>query len=101
MWRGGVSVRDERWLERVNRPLSAGDLQRLKFSAERGRPYGDEAWTNVRAQRLGLESTLRSRGAAHQGGFRFAGVVHFSTSQRPALVGPTCRINPAVLSFSR
>ena len=43
-------------------PLSAGDLRRLKLSGERGRPYGDESWTKLTAQRLGLESTLRSRG---------------------------------------
>ena len=62
LWRGEVPVRDERWLERVNEPLSAGDLQRLRLSVERGRPYGDESWTKVTARRLGLESTLRSRG---------------------------------------
>jgi len=62
LWRGEVPVRDERWLARVNEPLSAGDLRRLKLSAERGRPYGDESWTKVTAQRLGLKSTLRSRG---------------------------------------
>jgi hypothetical protein len=28
------------WLERVNEPLSAGDLQRLRLSVERGQPYG-------------------------------------------------------------
>ncbi len=59
---GDVPVRDERWLERVNKPLSAGDLQRLRLSGERGRPYGDESWTKLTVQRLGLESTLRSRG---------------------------------------
>jgi putative transposase len=30
LWRGEVAVRDERWLERVNEPLTAGDLRRLK-----------------------------------------------------------------------
>ncbi len=49
-------------LERVNEALSLGDLQRLRTSVERGRPYGDESWTNQTARRLGLESTLRSRG---------------------------------------
>ena len=41
-WRGVVPVRDSRWLERVNEPLSAGDLRRLRLSVERGRPYGDD-----------------------------------------------------------
>ena len=62
LWRGEVSVRDERWLDRVNEPLSAGDLRRLRLSAEQGQPYGEESWTKATAQRLGLESTLRSRG---------------------------------------
>ena len=30
LWQGEIPVRDEKWLERVNEPLSAGDLQRLK-----------------------------------------------------------------------
>jgi REP-associated tyrosine transposase len=62
LWRGETSARDEKWLERVNEPLSAGDLQRLRLSVDRGRPYGDEAWTVRTARQLGLESTLRSRG---------------------------------------
>ena len=32
LWRGDVPVRDERRLERVNVPPSAGDLQRLRLS---------------------------------------------------------------------
>jgi putative transposase len=62
LWRGEVTVRDERWVERVNEPLSAGDLQRLRLSVEKGRPYGEESWVKETARRLGLESTLRSRG---------------------------------------
>jgi putative transposase len=62
LWRGEWEVREEPWLARVNEPLSDGDLQRLRLSAERGRPYGDESWTWGTARRLGLESTLRSRG---------------------------------------
>jgi hypothetical protein len=37
LWRGDVPVRDERWLERVNEPLSAGDLSRLTLSTSRKR----------------------------------------------------------------
>jgi putative transposase len=43
LWRGEAPVRDERWLERVNEPLSVSDLQRLRHSVQRGRPYGGEA----------------------------------------------------------
>jgi putative transposase len=62
LWRGEGSVRDDRWIERVTEPLSARDLQRLRLSLERGRPYGDGSWTKETARRLGLESTLRTRG---------------------------------------
>jgi putative transposase len=62
LWRGEPSIRDERWLERVNEPLSDGDLRRLRHSVLRGRPYGGEAWTGETAIRLGLESCLRPQG---------------------------------------
>ena len=62
LWRGEVVVRDERWLERGNEPLSVGDLQRLRLSVERRQPYGEESWAKETARRLGLESTLLSRG---------------------------------------
>ncbi|SIO67652.1 putative transposase [Singulisphaera sp. GP187] len=62
LWKGEVSVRDEGWLERVNEPLSVGDLERLRHSVSRGRPYGGESWTRETAIRLGLESCLRHRG---------------------------------------
>lgn len=61
LWRD-IDVRAEGWLERVNEPLSAGDFQRLRLSVDRGRPFGQESWTTETARRLGLESTLRSRG---------------------------------------
>src|SRR5262249_30354817 len=62
LWRGKPPVRASRWLERVNEPLSASDLQRLRLSVMRGRPYGTEAWTEQTAIRLGVESSLRPRG---------------------------------------
>jgi putative transposase len=62
LWQGKAPVRDERWLERVNEPLSIGDLQRSRHSVQRVRPYGGEAWTRATAVRLGLQSSLRSPG---------------------------------------
>ena len=61
LWRE-ATVRDKQWLKRVNEPLSNSDLQRLRLSVQRGRPYGEESWTKQTAVRLGLESTMRSRG---------------------------------------
>ncbi len=62
LWEGEQPVRDERWLERVNEPLSGGDLQPLRYSVWRGRPDGQDAWTRETAIRLGLESRLRPQG---------------------------------------
>jgi putative transposase len=62
LWKGEEPVRDEKWLERVNELLSAGDLQRLRHSVSRGRRYGQDAWARETAIRLGLESCLRSPG---------------------------------------
>ena len=62
LWRGVPPLRGKGWLARVRGPLSAGDLERLRHAVERGRPFGDEAWTQETAVRLGLESCLRPRG---------------------------------------
>ncbi|WP_020467159.1 hypothetical protein [Singulisphaera acidiphila] len=62
LWRGEPALCDSRWLEGVNDPLSSGDLNRLRHSVERGKPFGNESWTRVTAERLGLASCLRARG---------------------------------------
>jgi putative transposase len=62
IWRGKPEPRDANWLSRVNEPLSAGDLDRLRHSVVRGTPFGTESWTARIAKQLGLESTLRPRG---------------------------------------
>ena len=38
----GPMPRDPGWLERVNAPLSASDLERLRRSVDRGTPFGTE-----------------------------------------------------------
>ena len=50
------------WLTFVNQALTAKELEALRLSAQRGRPYGSESWQTKAASHLGLESTLRSRG---------------------------------------
>jgi len=50
------------WLTRVNRPQSASELEALRVSVQRGRPFGEEAWVKRMAKRFGMESTLRPRG---------------------------------------
>jgi len=55
-------ARKPSWVEHVNRPLTKTELTEVRRSVERGRPYGDEAWTKRAVRRLGLETTLRPRG---------------------------------------
>jgi putative transposase len=50
------------WLRLVNQPQMDVDLEKLRISVQRGRPYGDDAWAAKAAKKLGLESTLRPRG---------------------------------------
>jgi REP-associated tyrosine transposase len=50
------------WTSRVNRPHTASELEALRVSVQRGRPFGDEGWVRRMAQRFGMESTLRPRG---------------------------------------
>jgi len=50
------------WLQQVNKPQTEAEMDRLRTSVQRGRPYGGEAWAAEAAIRLGLESTFRPRG---------------------------------------
>ena len=50
------------WVRRVNRPLTAGELDALRRSVRRGQPYGSDRWVQRTAGRLGLESSLRPPG---------------------------------------
>ena len=58
------------WLEFVNTPMTDGEVEAIRLSIRRDRPFGDDSWTRTTAARLGLESSLRNPG--HQ----------------PAVVGP-------------
>ena len=50
------------WTRRVNRPLTEGELDSLRRSVRRGRPFGSENWVQSIAKQLCLESTLRPPG---------------------------------------
>lgn len=62
LWLAEPAPQDPAWLERVNEPLSVGDLARLRESVARERPFGAEDWTRRTAERLGLGFALRGRG---------------------------------------
>lgn len=50
------------WVAWVNRPETAAELEALRHSVRRGRPYGSDAWAAATARRLGAESSLRPPG---------------------------------------
>ncbi|MDF0675521.1 MAG: transposase [Nitrospira sp.] len=54
--------RPRNWVARVNRPETGEELEALRVSVQRGRPFGEEAWVKRMAKRFGMESTLRPRG---------------------------------------
>jgi len=46
----------------VNTPLPGKELEKLRLCVRRNRPYGDEAWQQRTAARLGLPHTMRAEG---------------------------------------
>jgi putative transposase len=55
-------VRNAEWIKRVNQPLTEAEVEAVRNSVNRGTPYGSDHWKKLTAKRLGLESTMRSRG---------------------------------------
>jgi len=54
--------RPRSWVAWVNRPQTASELDALRISVQRGRPFGDEGWVGRLCRQCGLESTLRPPG---------------------------------------
>jgi putative transposase len=54
--------RPEKWRDWVNEPQTDAELEVLRCSVQRGRPYGSGTWVQRIAEKLGLHGTLRPRG---------------------------------------
>jgi len=50
------------WINYVNQPKTAAELDGLRRSVVCGRPFGDTVWQQHTAQQLGIESSLRRHG---------------------------------------
>jgi putative transposase len=50
------------WVAWVNQPEAVSELESLRTSVQRGRPFGSQRWVTRVAKRLSLEPTLRDRG---------------------------------------
>ena len=55
------------WLARVNRPERIAELEALRGSVNKGRPFGSNEWVVRAVKRLGLMSTIRLRGRPRKG----------------------------------
>lgn len=58
------------WAEAVNQPQTAAEEEAIQACIQRGRPFGDLAWQEHAAARLGLELTLHARGRPRKRGKR-------------------------------
>lgn len=58
----GPLTRPNNWIAIVNQDQSAGELERVRSSVNRGSPFGDEIWKKRMAAKLGLEHSIRLRG---------------------------------------
>jgi putative transposase len=54
--------RPRNWTALVNEPMTEKEVEGIRISIARNRPYGDEHWQDNQAERLGLSHTLRREG---------------------------------------
>ncbi|MGA2498132.1 MAG: transposase, partial [Tepidisphaeraceae bacterium] len=50
------------WLDFVNEPQTAAELEALRQSVNRGCTFGGDDWQRELVERMGLQATLRPRG---------------------------------------
>ena len=55
-------TRHRNWVDVVTMALSDNELKRLRWSRQRGCPFGEESWVESVARRFDLEMTMRPRG---------------------------------------
>lgn len=61
-WPEAVGARPDDWLEIVHQPQTESELEALRLSLRRSRPFGDAEWQKVVIEQYGQESTLRPPG---------------------------------------
>ena len=70
--------------ERVNQTDDAQELEALRRSVQRGRPFGQPEWQKEIAKRLGLESAYRPTGSPAKGGPKSKYLARVKISQTSA-----------------
>jgi putative transposase len=59
--------RPRNWVAFVNRPQTTAELQAVRKSVHRSRPFGNPVWADSVAEAHGLETSLRPRGRPKKG----------------------------------
>jgi putative transposase len=54
--------RPRSWIDLVNEPQTEAEVEAVRKSIERSRPFGQPAWSEDKARELGLEWTFRPQG---------------------------------------
>ncbi|MEI8382988.1 MAG: transposase [Planctomycetota bacterium] len=68
-WLGAWPLsRPRAWVDLVNEPQTDAELDSLRRCVIRGRPFGSDDWVEQTTTKLGLESTIRSRGRPRSAG---------------------------------
>ena len=83
------------WLERVNQTDNAQELEALRRSGQRGRPFGQPEWQKEIAKRLGLESAYRPTGRPRRVGRNQKCLARVKIARTSA--GPPSSIGPVLL----
>ncbi len=79
------------WLKWVRRPQAEAELEAVCRSVVRGRPVGNDRWSQRTAKRFGLESTFRRRGRPSTMSGSELRVVHGLSARRRRLRFNCCR----------
>jgi len=62
----GPVPRPTNWFAYVKEPQTEAEVEQIRESLRRGRPFGAVVWMQDTARRLGLEASLRPRGRPHK-----------------------------------
>jgi putative transposase len=62
MLAGWPVERMKNWVGHVNEIITEKELERIRLSVKRGRPFGEEGWVGRSVERLNLEQSVRGEG---------------------------------------
>lgn len=55
------------YLSFVNAPMNEGEIEKIRYSVNRGRPFGSETWSTTMIAKFGLRATVRKKGRQIKG----------------------------------